>query len=61
MKAEKQYVGGKVFVYITDDEGYYVGITFDNEQQMRVVGECLKDLARIGGNTVEIKYKEKEK
>ena len=60
MKATKHYEGGRVFVYITDDE-YNTCIPFDNEQQMRVVGECLKDLARIGGNTVEIKYKEKEK
>ena len=59
MKAEKQYVGGKVFVYITDEEGYYVGITFDNEQQMRRAGQCLIDLARIGGNEVEIKDKTK--
>ena len=60
MKAEKQYVGGKVFVYITDEEGYYVGIRFDNEQQMRRAGQCLIDLARIGGNVVEIKEKDKE-
>lgn len=60
MKAEKQYVGGKVFVNITDEEGYYVGIRFDNEQQMRRAGQCLIDLARIGGNVVEIKEKDKE-
>ena len=30
-------------------------ITFTSEKQMRRAGECLIDLARIGGNEVEIK------
>ena len=50
-----------------DDNGIYVKIThnthdqeirFANEKQMRRAGQCLIDLARIGGNEVEIKDKE---
>ena len=34
-------------------------ITFTSEKQMRRAGQCLIDLARIGGNEVEIKDEEK--
>ena len=34
---------------------YSQEITFTSENQMRRAGECLIDLARIGGNEVEIK------
>jgi hypothetical protein len=34
-------------------------IMFANDKQMRRAGECLIDLARIGGNEVEIKDEEK--
>ena len=34
-------------------------IQFKNEKQMRRAGQCLIDLARIGGNEVEIKDEEK--
>ena len=55
MKARKVYNNGKVFVHIEVEEGYLIGIAFENEQQMRRAGQCLIDLARIGGNEVEIK------
>ena len=59
MKATKHYECGYIFVYFTGDD-YERVLTFDNEGQMSRVGEILKDLARIGGNTVEITDKEKE-
>ena len=34
---------------------------FDNEQQMRRLGECLKDLARTGAKEVEIIPKEEQR
>lgn len=34
---------------------HFQEITFTSEKQMRRAGECLIDLARIGGNEVEIK------
>lgn len=34
-------------------------IMFANDKQMRRAGQCLIDLARIGGNEVEIKDEEK--
>ena len=38
---------------------YLQGIRFAYEKQMRRAGQCLIDLARIGGNEVEIKDKTK--
>ena len=60
MKATKHYEGGKVYVYLTIDERTSI-LSFANETEMRRAGQCLIDLARIGGNSVEIKdKKEKE-
>ena len=60
MKATKHFEDGKIFVYLTKPSGTYV-MTFDSEDEMRRAGQCLIDLARIGGKTVEIKdKKEKE-
>lgn len=53
MKATKHYEGGRIFVYI-EENGIKDCITFRSEQQMARLGECLRDLARIGGNSVEI-------
>jgi len=40
-------------VYINED-GLQTRLTFDDERQMARAGECLRDLARIGGESVEI-------
>jgi hypothetical protein len=40
-------------VYINED-GLQTCLTFDDERQMARAGECLRDLARIGGESVEI-------
>ena len=60
MKATKHYESNRVYVYLTIDERTSI-LNFANETEMRRAGQCLIDLARIGGNTVEIKDKEKEK
>jgi hypothetical protein len=57
MKARKHYINGMVCVTIEEGE-HFDGISFDDEKQMRRAGQCLVDLARIGGNEVEIKDKE---
>lgn len=54
MKARKHYINGMVCVTIEEGE-HFDGISFDDEKQMRRAGQCLIDLARIGGNEVEIK------
>ena len=62
MKATKHFEDGKIFVYLTrtSTSSTYV-LAFDSEDEMRRAGQCLIDLARIGGKTVEIKdKKEKE-
>ena len=59
MKAGKYYEGGRVYAYIVDGE-YKTCIQFDSETQMRRAGQCLIDLARIGGNEVEIKDKKSD-
>ena len=62
MKAVKHYEDNRVFVYLTrtSTSSTYV-LAFDSDDEMRRAGQCLIDLARIGGNTVEIKdKKEKE-
>ena len=50
----KTYNAEGILVLITD---FWHGqeIAFKNEKQMRRAGQCLIDLARIGGNEVEIK------
>ncbi len=53
MKAKKHYENGKVMVYCTEGT-MSTCLTFDDEKQMRRMGECLRDLARIGGNEVSI-------
>lgn len=52
----KAYDKFGINVQITTPE-YSQGIRFTNEKQMRRAGQCLIDLARIGGNEVEIKDK----
>lgn len=54
MKVTKHYESGRVWAYIEEDDVRDV-IGFKNEDQMRRLGECLIDLARIGGREVEIK------
>lgn len=53
MKAVKQYIGNKVVVSVTSLP-WAVQLVFPNEQEMKLCGECLCDLARIGGNEVTI-------
>lgn len=57
MKATKHYESNRVYVYLTIDKRTSI-LSFANETEMRRAGECLIDLARIGGNEVEIKDKE---
>ena len=59
MIAKKHFEGDRVFVYLTTRKTTI--LSFESEDEMRRAGQCLIDLARIGGNTVEIKdKKEKE-
>ena len=58
MKATKHYESNRVYVYLTIDERTSI-LSFANETEMRRAGQCLIDLARIGGNEVEIKDEEK--
>ena len=52
----KAYRDGKVeFTFVRDMVSQV--IRFKSENQMRRAGQCLIDLARIGGNEVEIKTK----
>jgi hypothetical protein len=53
----KTYNTEGILVLITD---FWHGqeIAFKNDKQMRRAGQCLIDLARTGGNEVEIKDKE---
>lgn len=57
MKATKHYENGRIYVYI-EENGVRDCISFRSEQQMWRLGECLKDLARTGGESVEIKSHE---
>ena len=57
MKVTKHYEQDHVILYVS--EGNMVErIMLDNEQQMRRLGECLKDLARTGSKEVKIIPKE---
>jgi hypothetical protein len=57
MKVTKHYE--KDFIILYASEGNMVErIMLDNEQQMRRLGECLKDLARTGAKEVQIIPKE---
>lgn len=58
MIARKHFEGGRVFVYLTARRTTI--LSFESEDEMRRAGQCLIDLARIGGNEVEIKEKDKE-
>ena len=51
----KDYDDNGIWVNFTHRPIYHQNIRFKNEKQMRRAGECLIDLARIGGNEVEIK------
>ena len=57
MKARKDYGHGRVVVSVENGDKYY-SIQFQGEKEMRMLGECLIDLARCGGNEVEIKEKD---
>ena len=52
--AAKIYDIDGIIISITCNK-YKQEIRFTNEKQMRRAGQCLIDLARIGGNEVEIK------
>lgn len=53
MKVTKHYEQDFIILYAS--EGNMIErIMLDNEQQMRRLGECLKDLARTGAKEVEI-------
>ena len=53
MKAVKRYIGNKVVVSVKTKLQTFQ-LIFSNEQEMKQCGECLCDLARIGGNEVTI-------
>lgn len=53
MKAVKHFEDNKVIVYLEEGDNKTC-IVFNDEQQMRRMGICLQDLARIGGRKVEI-------
>ena len=55
----KDYDDNGIWVNFTHRPIYHQNIRFKNEKQMRRAGQCLIDLARIGGNEVEIKDEEK--
>lgn len=54
MKAVKRYIDNKVVVTVVASPSWAAQLTFPNEQVMKLYGECLCDLARIGGNEVTI-------
>ena len=57
MKVTRHYEQDHVILYVS--EGNMVErIMLDYDQQMRRLGECLKDLARTGAKEVEIIPKE---
>lgn len=57
MKVTKHYEQEHVILYVS--EGSMIErIMLDDDQQMRRLGECLKDLARTGAKEVEIIPKE---
>ena len=57
MKVTKHYEQDHIILYVS--EGNMVErIMLDDDQQMRRLGECLKDLARTGAKEVEIIPKE---
>ena len=58
MKVEKFHIGNRVYVFISEASAP-AALSFASEKEMRRAGQCLIDLARIGGNVVEIKEKEK--
>lgn len=59
MIAKKHFEEDRVFVYLSLARRNAI-ISFESEDEMRRAGQCLIDLARIGGNVVEIKEKDKE-
>ena len=57
MKVTKHYEQDHVILYVS--EGNMVErIMLDDDQQMRRLGECLKDLSRTGAKEVQIIPKE---
>jgi hypothetical protein len=57
MRAKKHIEFDRVFAYLT--EGKTDILWFESEEVMRRAGQCLIDLACIGGNEVEIKDEKK--
>ena len=53
MKVTKHYEQDHVILYVSEGS-MTERIMLDNDQQMRRLGECLKDLARTGAKEVEI-------
>ena len=57
MKVTRHYEQDHVILYVS--EGSMIErIMLDDDQQMRRLGECLKDLARTGAKEVQIIPKE---
>ena len=53
MKAVKRYIDNQVVVSVKTQLQTFQ-LVFTNEQEMKQCGECLCDLARIGGKEVTI-------
>ena len=57
MKVTKHYEQDHVILYVSEGS-MTERIMLDDEQQMRRLGDCLKDIARMGAKEVEIIPKE---
>lgn len=53
MKVTKHYECDHVILYVEDGDKRTC-ITLDSDRQMRKLGQCLIDLERTGGKTIEI-------
>lgn len=53
MKVIKHYEHDHVMVYVEDGD-MRTCITLESDRQMRKLGQCLIDLERTGGKTIEI-------
>jgi hypothetical protein len=53
MKVTKHYECDHVILYVEDGD-FNTCITLDSDRQMRKLGQCMIDLWRTGGKTIEI-------
>ncbi len=53
MKVSRHYKDDSVIIHAEEGNMKFC-LKFESERQMRRLGECLVDLARSGGNAVEI-------